>query len=114
MISDSRHEGPDEGKAFAEPTGISKIVDEIVEHVEVAVEHVEHKFAPAHTDTSHPEPDGDEDPDHVLNKHQLAVLYDLRRLQRTLRGPQELLETAGHFTRPFPARPMPGNPSDRG
>jgi hypothetical protein len=44
----------------------------------------------------------------------LAVLHDLRRLQRTLRGPQELLETAGHFTRPFPARPMPGNPSDRG
>jgi hypothetical protein len=102
MNSDPRHEGPDDGKAFAEPTGIPKIVDEIVEHVEAAVEHVEHKFAPAHTDTSHPEPDGDEDPDNVLNKHQLAALHDLRRLHRTLRGPQGLLESAGHFNRPFP------------
>jgi hypothetical protein len=109
MISDSRHEGPDEGKAVAEPTGVPKIVDEIVEHVEAAVEHVEHKFAPAHTDTSHPEPDGDEDPGNVLNRHQLDALHDLRRLHRTLRGPQAPLETAGHFTRPFPVRPMPGN-----
>ena len=103
MISDSRHEGPDEGKAFAEPTGVPKIVEEIVEHVE-------HVLTPAHTDASHhPEPDGDEDPGNVLNRHQLDALHDLRRLHRTLRGPQAPLETAGHFTRPFPVRPMPGN-----
>jgi hypothetical protein len=28
------------------------------------------------------------------------------RLLRSLRGPQTLLETAGHFTRPFPPRPL--------
>jgi hypothetical protein len=109
MISDPRHEGSDEGKAVAEPTGVPKIVDEIVEHVEAAVEHVEHVLAPAHRDTSYREPDGDEDPGNVLNKHQWAALHDLRRLHRTLRGPQALLETAGHFTRPFPVRPVPGN-----
>jgi hypothetical protein len=32
----------------------------------------------------------------------LAALHDLRRLHRTLRGPQGLLESAGHFNRPFP------------
>jgi hypothetical protein len=102
MISDSRHEGPDEGKAFAEPTGVPKSVEEIVEHVE-------HVLAPAHTDASHhPEPDGDEDPGNVLNGRQLAALHDLLRLHRTLRGPQALLETAGHFNRPFPPRPVFG------
>jgi hypothetical protein len=34
------------------------------------------------------------------------VLRGLLRLRRSLHGPQALLETAGHFTRPpFPPRP---------
>jgi hypothetical protein len=39
-----------------------------------------------------------------LNRRQLAALHALVRLHRTLRGPQALLETAGHFNRPFPPR----------
>jgi hypothetical protein len=80
-------------------------VDEIVEHVEAAVEHVEHKFVPAHTDTSHPEPDGDEAFDSLFTRHQCEVLRDLLRLRRSLDGPQALLEQ-GQFTRQsFPHRP---------
>jgi hypothetical protein len=106
MISDSRHEGPDEGKAVAEPTGIPKIVDEIVEHVEATVEHVETVFAPGHADVSHREPDEDEAFDRLFTRHQCEVLRGLLRLRRSLHGPQALLETAGHFTRPpFPPRP---------
>lgn len=95
MISEPRHERPDEGKAFAEPEGVPKIVEEIVEHVEAVL-------APVHADASHREPDGDDDSDDVLNRRQLAALHHLVRLHRTLRGPQALLETAGNFNRPFP------------
>jgi hypothetical protein len=106
MNSDPRHEGPYEGKAVEEPTGIPKIVDEIVEHVEAAVEHVEHVLAPVPADASHQEPDEAEAFDSLFTRHQCEVLRDLLRLHRSLRGPQALLERAGHFTRPpFPPPP---------
>jgi hypothetical protein len=42
----------------------------------------------------------------LLNHGQLATLRRLIRLHRSLRGPQALLESAGHFNRPsFPAAP---------
>jgi hypothetical protein len=38
----------------------------------------------------------------------------LRRLKRTLRGPQELLEKGAHFNRPFPPRPVSSSPEIEG
>jgi hypothetical protein len=44
-----------------------------------------------------------------LDDHQRAILRELTRLHRSLRGPQTMLETAGHFNRP----PFPPPPPDR-
>jgi hypothetical protein len=40
-----------------------------------------------------------------LNHHQRAILRQLTRLHRSLRGPQGMLEKAANFTRPFPHPP---------
>jgi hypothetical protein len=41
-----------------------------------------------------------------LDHHQRAILRELTRLHRSLRGPQTMLETAGHLNRPpFPPPP---------
>jgi len=40
----------------------------------------------------------------LLNRHQRVLLAELTRLHHSLRGPQSLLEAAGHFNRPFPPR----------
>lgn len=52
---------------------------------------------------------GDEDLDRAsdaLNPQQRGMLRQLLRLQRSLGGPQTMLETAGHFNRPpFPPPP---------
>jgi hypothetical protein len=62
----------------------------VTEHDEVTVQ-------PEHADF-----DRDRDPD-TLNHHQRVILRQLTRLHRSLRGPQTMLETAGHFNRPpFP------------
>jgi hypothetical protein len=38
----------------------------------------------------------------VLSKHQLKILAALDRLEKSLHGPQHLLEVAGGFSRPTP------------
>jgi hypothetical protein len=61
----------------------------VTEHDEVTVQ-------------EHEDFDRDRDPD-TLNHHQRGILRQLTRLHRSLRGPQTMLETAGHFNRPpFP------------
>jgi hypothetical protein len=99
MTSDPGREGPDDGKAFAEPEGVPKVVEEIVE------EFVEAPLAPAHDDPSRRDMDEAGGFRGRLTRHERDVLHDLLRLHRSLRGPQALLETAGNFTRPFPPRP---------
>jgi hypothetical protein len=48
-----------------------------------------------------------------LNHHQKELLKQLTRLHHSLRGPQSLLEVAGHFNRPpFPPS-HPRSPRDR-
>lgn len=46
----------------------------------------------------------------ILNKHQLAVLRELTRLYRSLRGPQDLLEATANFNRPPYPRPIHHGP----
>jgi hypothetical protein len=38
----------------------------------------------------------------VLDDHQLRILVELDRLEKSLHGPQALLEVAGGFSRPTP------------
>jgi hypothetical protein len=60
-----------------------------------ATEHDEVTVQPDHEDF-------DRDPN-TLNHHQRVILRQLTGLHRSLRGPQAMLETAGHFNRPpFP------------
>lgn len=48
-----------------------------------------------------------------LSHHQLGLLAALTHLHRSLRGPQSLLEAAGHFNRPpFPAPPQRDGSTD--
>jgi hypothetical protein len=89
MTIDPGQEGPNDGKAFAEPEGVPKIV--------------EAALTPAHDEAPRGELDQTEGFGRHLTRYQHDVLNDLLRLHRSLRGPQTLLETAGNLGRPpFP------------
>ncbi len=47
----------------------------------------------------------------LLDEHQLMLLAELDRLEKSLHGPQSLLEIAGGFSRP--AFPLPSQPKSR-